>query len=344
MRGMAALLVFIFHFSVLTGMESFGVGGVDLGTIIKSGHIGLDIFFVLSGFLIFRSLYLHGVNWQYFKRRFLRIAPIYYVALAVCVAFLVPESLFSWAGWWSILSHVLFVQSFDSATYSSINPVLWSLSVEMIFYLFLPLFFLITKKRDLRMWIGFVLMIGLAFWFRNYMAQYYGVLNVQERIVYTENFIGRLDQFAVGMVGSLLVLKYGESRALKWISPLLLTGGIWALWWGMSRFAEMGGGFRDVAFYQVFLHSIVGVAAAAFLVGLAGAHKWVKAAIGNPVMEYLGVISYSFYIWHVVVTQQVIKLEVSLNMKFWLSLAIILALSTLTYLLVERPFLGRKKY
>lgn len=343
-RGVAVLLVFVFHFYVMAKMTGFSVAGLDLSMIVQAGHIGLSMFFVLSGFLIFRSLYMHGVNWQYFKRRFLRITPIYYVAFAVCVIFLEPGLLVSWEGWWNILSHVFFIQSFDPQTYVGVNPVLWSLSVEMIFYLFLPLFFLVTKKRDWKMWAGFGLMILASFVFRYYISQYYGAWDSQQRIIYTENFIGRLDQFAVGMMGSFLVLKYGESRIFKWCSAPLMIAGILGAWWGMSVFAKLGGGFREVAFYQLFLHAIVGLATAAFLVGLAGAHKWVKMVIGNPVMEFVGLISYSFYIWHVVVTQQIIGLDMGLKMKFLVSFGAVLALSTITYFLVERPFLEKKRY
>ncbi len=343
MRGIAALLVFIFHFYGLSGMVAIAGQGF-LHTVGLAGHVGLDIFFVLSGFFIFRSIYINGVNKTYFQRRFFRIAPIYYFSLIIALAFLTPVTLTTLSGMKDIVAHLFFLQSFSPSTYYGINPVLWSLSIEMIFYFFLPLFFIITKKNTRRIIVFALLMAIASYLFRYYITTFYGAWDSITRVIFTENFIGRADQFAFGMLASLVVLRYPGNKILTYLSPVFLAIGAVGIYWGMSVFAELGGGFRDVLFYQIFLHSLIGLFTALFFVGLFFAHKGIKVVMGNPITEFLGKISYSFYIWHFIVIEQVMKLTLGLTYSFLYSLAIALVLSTMTYYFVEKPFLDRRGY
>lgn len=346
LRGVAAFLVFIFHFYGLNAVEKVDVAGVDLTVFFDSGFIGLDIFFVLSGFLIFRSVYKHGVNKQYFARRVLRIVPIYYFSLLAVIVFMMPGILLTLDGLWDVVSHLLFVQSFSPDTYYGINPVLWSLSVEMIFYLFLPVFFIFSGRKWWKIGLGVLIMMLCAYWFRDYMMQFYGGWDWKERVIYTENFIGKLDHFAFGMIASYLVLKLEgkEWLWLKILSLLLMAVGVCGMLWGMNVFHVFKSAFRDVYYYQIFLHSVVAFSAALFMFGMVKTFSWFRWIFGNKPMEWLGVISYSFYIWHFIISEKVAGLGIGVYEKFGLSFTLIVALSTVTYFLVERPFLRRKKY
>jgi len=349
LRGLAAILVFVFHFWGLARMGDVSLGGVDLTNFFDSGHVGLDMFFALSGFLIFRSIYRNGVNRQYFLRRLLRIAPIYYFSIIVVLIFLTPEGLTTVAGMWDVLSHALFVQSFSIDTYYGINPVLWSLSVEMLFYLFLPLFFLLSGRKGWRILLGICVMLGISYFYRNYMNNFHEVWNSTQRMIYTENFVGRLDQFAWGMLASFLVLK-GEGLSVAWrkilnfVSLPLIVIGFVGIYLGMDAFHVYKSSFRDIYFLQMFLHSLIALSASMVMFGFAYASKWFQFLVGNRVVGYAGMISYSFYIWHFVISEQVVKLEVSLLWKFVISFVLISLFSSVTYYLIERPFLKLKKY
>lgn len=344
-RGVAALLVFIFHFYSLAQLKSAVVMGFDLSFLAQAGHVGLDFFFVLSGFLIFRSVYLHGVNWHYFKRRWLRIAPLYYLSIVIAVFLLNPHIwLEGLSGTWNILAHLFFLQSFSPSTYYGINPVLWSLSIEMVFYLFLPLFFLFTKKSTKRIVGIAILMIVATYLFRWWITQYYGGWNSTEKIIFTENFTGRADHFAFGILAALASIKLANRALLKKLSPLLLLGGGCGVFIGMQIFAQLGNGFRDVLMAQVFLHSLIAFSMAVFLFGLAGTFSFFKKIIGNPLLEFFGMISYSFYVWHFLIIENILKLEMGTFRSFICSFLATVVLSTVTFFLVEKPFLQEKKY
>ena len=101
LRGIAILLVVVYHcvdsFS-LDGRALFPVAGIDLALPLRSGWMGVNLFFVLSGFLITHHLLRRRqraggtINLQhYLAKRFLRIVPTFYVVLAVAAAGLVPH-------------------------------------------------------------------------------------------------------------------------------------------------------------------------------------------------------------------------------------------------------------
>jgi len=344
-RGIAALLVFLFHFLTLNKLSALTAGGVDLTQVAQAGHIGLDIFFVLSGFLIFRSIYFNGVNWRYFQRRFVRIAPIYYFSLAFCVVFFGPKLGLDAVGLRNILSHVFFLQSFDPGTYYGINPVLWSLSIEMIFYAFLPLFFFCTRRNARWIVVGCLAMLAVTYWYRGWIMQFYGEWTIDQRVIGTENFIGRLDQFAFGILASFATISVQQpGKALRWLSLPMMLVGIGGIAAGIQVFAVLQQYFRDILVCQLFLHSLIALSTAVFLFALAHTFPLLQRIIGNPLLEWLGRISYSFYIWHFLIIWRVAMLPLPVASRFFTALAYTVILSAASYFFVERPFLQRKKY
>ncbi len=121
--------------------------------LLLNGWMGVDLFFVLSGYLIARILIRHepasllSYLPTYFWRRFLRVAPAYYASLAVIVCGLVPLYAFSRDDLaWRTAYHVLMLQDYLPA---DINVVLWSIGVEMKFYVLAPFVMLaIARARS----------------------------------------------------------------------------------------------------------------------------------------------------------------------------------------------------
>ncbi len=145
LRAIAAFSVFAFH--------SYRVFVREDGTFIPIGlqeyldplgRIGVAIFFVISGFLLFRPYSLAMLEGRpaprlggFWKRRFFRIFPAYWIALAV-VVFAVGQSTFASVG--DGLSTFALVQGYRYGYYSLGLGVAWTLVVEVSFYIFLPLF------------------------------------------------------------------------------------------------------------------------------------------------------------------------------------------------------------
>ncbi len=161
LRGLAVLLVLACHSAVVTG----SIFQTTLNLVFGAGWVGVDLFFVLSGFLITGILYASRDSPVYYKsffaRRFLRIFPLYYVVVIITIllkrsAFHLPDVaslLFFYYNWQAVLlgHHLPAVNS------------LWSLAVEEQFYLVWPAIVLHSSKRAL-MWLcaaGMVLALPL---------------------------------------------------------------------------------------------------------------------------------------------------------------------------------------
>jgi peptidoglycan/LPS O-acetylase OafA/YrhL len=166
LRGVAVLLVLLTHTWTLNGAPAFTIHfhghGVPLATIPAVGHVGVDLFLVLSGFCLawpfmINPGYRDRINfYQFLRRRFLRIAPAYYASIVLLYAFSflfgkiaphLPHKLSAFSGSYlasvpgfgEILPHLAFVHNLTSAHVSTINGSYWSLALEFQLYLLFPL-------------------------------------------------------------------------------------------------------------------------------------------------------------------------------------------------------------
>jgi peptidoglycan/LPS O-acetylase OafA/YrhL len=187
-------------------------------------------------------------------------------------------------------------------------------------------------------------MIAICLLYRLEITNFYNDWDATKRIIYTENLLGRFDQFAFGILASLITLKIKTAKTIGLAAIVCGTSG---LIFGMNIFEEYQSGFRDVLTLQVFLHSFIGLSAALLIFGLSNSFVVVSKIIGNKVFAFLGLISYSFYIWHYLITEAVLRLSQKVDLfglEFLISFLTTLALSSLTYYLIEKRFLAKKKY
>jgi peptidoglycan/LPS O-acetylase OafA/YrhL len=148
-RALAIVLVLLRHGERALQAKAAGLEGL-LHTVFLNGWIGVDLFFVLSGYLIARHLFRAGIGsaefgfGRYVAMRALRILPAYYAVLVLTAAGAFP--LFHVSGEALALRfayHVLFLQDYLP---SDINAVFWSLGVEEKFYLLAPLLILLLLR------------------------------------------------------------------------------------------------------------------------------------------------------------------------------------------------------
>ena len=164
MRAFAILMVLMYHSAIVFSAPLVvKIGAGELQNIIYNGWVGVDLFFVLSGFLITSQLLHKTLNMRnlntYAMRRFFRIAPTYYtivIAALIINFYLIPvfgmqqEITFSWfAQTWAVplLAHLVFLHDYFGRE-PSINGLFWSIPVEVKFYFLLPvILFLLARIK-----------------------------------------------------------------------------------------------------------------------------------------------------------------------------------------------------
>jgi len=170
LRGIAALLVLFFHVRTPVGIElTFGVAD----PFSQFGYLGVDIFFVLSGFIlshVYGEQFLENISWGNLRTfavaRFSRIYPLHFATLflmlftyAIALHVGLPPTESSGFKLSSVILSLLLVQEWFGVT--APNPGSWSISIELLNYIVLP--FLIALTRQLpRYWPLLTIIMGAA--------------------------------------------------------------------------------------------------------------------------------------------------------------------------------------
>jgi peptidoglycan/LPS O-acetylase OafA/YrhL len=301
-RGVAILLVLVFHFS------AYGHGLTPSPLFIDrlyyhlsgAGWIGVDLFFVLSGFLITGILYDAKASVHYFRnfyvRRVLRIFPLYYGALIIFLVVL-PSLLPEHAGvqsmkrdavwYWTYLSNVKIAHS-GWPGFLAIGHF-WSLAVEEQFYLVWPVIVLALSRRHLQVACLACVIGALCVRVALNVARYE-----------TAAFVltpARIDALAVGGYVALAARgPVGLDRIARWAWPFATVLGVSLLGLFVLR--------RGFAAYDPAV-STVGYTFLACLFGavLVLALTWTRDGfigriLGSSFLRFFGRYSYALYVFH----------------------------------------------
>lgn len=328
MRGIAILLVLVFHFPILTGNTTIDA---LIRPVAGAGWAGVDLFFVLSGFLVGRMILIEaerpkGLDTRrFFSRRILRLWPALYVYLGVSV--LIGGADMAHRAW-PVLVHV---QNYSGVTIDH----LWSLAVEEHFYL-ISAFALpwLVRRGGPRRLVTMLLAIMAASFALRTGAVLAGVPMV--RIQWQTQY--RVDALACGVLLAAIHLHYPAvfARLARQRTPLaaIAAGGYTILIVGDA------GAFRhSIGFVVAYL------ASAALILATYDAKP--PAAIRAPVraLAGLGTIAYSLYIWHSSIGQTgaAIATGMGVTAPFGLTVATyasVIAWAWLAFRLIEQPIMA----
>jgi peptidoglycan/LPS O-acetylase OafA/YrhL len=347
LRAIALLLVFLNH-------EAFRSQSSTLLVVQAVGWIGVDLFFVMSGYLIANQV-LAGVNRgeelslaAFYARRAFRTWPAYWVVLA-CY-FLFP----SWMGGntppplWRFLT---FTQNFNLPTGTAFSHA-WSLCVEEQFYLVLPLAVLIGLKfgrRRRQIWyaLGLLTLIGItarAILWTRYGPAWKGNLDGYYPHIYYSTLC-RFDEFLPGITVAMLrhfrpdiwrrLMERGH--LLSALATVCVSIAFYAAY---ARFNDDQNGY--LPFMTVFGYSILALSfAAAVMAALSPSSPISRVRI--PGAYHLALWSYSIYLSHKAVGNILARVLGPLGVGAWgLFFAVAgvsVVIGALLYYLIEQPFM-----
>lgn len=353
LRGIAAIWVTFFHIWQYAGSPPLAVGILDMSAWLMCGGFGVDLFFVLSGFLVSRPFLRklpekkrHPQDLSSFWiHRFKRILPAYYTQLIILIIFnLVNNN--SLPSIQSLISHIFLISNLFPGSVSLLNPVFWTLPVEWDFYLVLPLL-IITFNRLKGWWMLLLVLIWVVF-LRWYLHQLWQTDTIAAQYWYPwiVGLPARLDQFVCGMTACWILDRY-----ITWhkYADFALISGLILIGIEMCLIAQYGDIYaKAITPWIFFHHSILAIGFGLIIYGSTSNSRIVSMLFHWRFLHFVGMISFSLYLWHYPLLQWWQKWPLTAELQkgpLWLALGAqippIILISWLSYWVIERPFLGR---
>jgi peptidoglycan/LPS O-acetylase OafA/YrhL len=364
LRAIAALSVLGAHAALFAGALS---AKTALQPYALQLTTGVTVFFLISGFLLFRPFVLAAFEGAdapdvgaYAWRRFLRIVPAYWLALTVIAIWLSLDTVFDPA--WHIPLYYLFGQIYTADSGLGGLSQAWTLCVEVTFYAFLPIWAFATRRLGRRGQLAaLAALFAGSFAWKLFALGHANPsrLGPFESGPWLHPLPNYLDQFAVGM--ALAVVSAGglSERARSWLARawpwwLLAAVAYWAL---STQTGVLEGGLSDAELLlQHELQTIVALGLlipAVFAWDRGGAIRRLLA--WRPLL-YVGLVSYGVYLWH-----NALLLKIAGATRGWMSetlgfgpnatfvalfvmgTAAAVAVASVSYYVVERPVLRLKR-
>jgi peptidoglycan/LPS O-acetylase OafA/YrhL len=338
LRAIAVVAVILYHAQItIFGHQPF-----------KGGFIGVDIFFVISGYLITSIILKELITTgsfsfkHFYERRIRRILPallfVMLVSLPFAWMYLLPYDFVDFSK--SVLYSLGFISNFYfhysgqiyGATDGLFRPFLhsWSLSVEEQFYILFPIILLITIKYSKRylihfLIIGFIVSLGLAEWTsRNYPSTSFYFLHT------------RMWELFSGSMLAYFEIKQGHRSKHKKLNLILPSIGLF--------FIILTIVFFKLHFPHPSLYSLLAILGVCFVIWFSNSNDIVTRLLTTKPFVQIGLISYSLYLWHYPIFAFASVndfFQESTNSKILLIL-ITFFLSVLSYYYIERPFRNKK--
>lgn len=294
MRGVAALVVVLFHFKVFLNNV---YTQKDLGLILfNNGAVGVDLFFMLSGFIIAYSTKKDSSSYNFFIKRFFRIYPVYAIMMLIMITFL------PWVQFDKTFIRSLFFlhKNYESQgpyfSYSTIQAA-WTLTYEVMFYALFVFSMIITHKY--RIILTSILIISLNLFFQLLFNDGYSIVGSA-----SANYSGHF-AFLIKIFSSPMMLEFVVGMAIYSIYEIVTTNGnkkgVYTL---MKYTISISLSYSIMCYMSGFnrFHGLTGFGLSAICVILPLViYEKLYSMRKYESLLFLGNISYSMYISHLVI-------------------------------------------
>jgi peptidoglycan/LPS O-acetylase OafA/YrhL len=300
LRGIAIILVLFNHF--FPNLNYSGMRSLQwFSNLCQSGWAGVDLFFVLSGFLITGILLSSRRSLTYFStffaRRFLRIIPLYYALLFFSFVVFPATALCDWstfapvsrwqAAHWCFLSNVAMVLDAPVCSPQLCFGHLWSISVEEHFYLVWPfLIYALPEKRISSACLAIMILVPFA--------RGIAVLCDAPHTAFFQSPL-RIDALATG---ALIAVQHRNGTLASYSSRWLALAGVSGAILIAAFFAHRGLPAHHAGMHILGYSLLSWVAAGTVVLAVTRPHGWLARGLGNPVLRFFGQYSYGMYLLH----------------------------------------------
>tara|TARA_Y100001970_G_C14235973_1_gene861792 strand:- start:1641 stop:3569 length:1929 start_codon:yes stop_codon:yes gene_type:complete len=303
LRAISIIFVIIYHLKIPLGADDF--------LLFSGGYLGVDIFFVISGYLVFNLIRNQGNNViknyiDFINRRLKRILPALLIFLIIL--FIIIKKNFNQhiefynLNISNIFNSLLFASNelrkdyFSPSRDANLSYHTWSLSIEMQIYIFYSIFLIIITKFKKYFQIGIFFLILIL---SGFLMQFGANLKIQypfiEKQIYFFNQpywagfnspISRIFEFTLGVVCNFVMIKNSKK-----LSEVLCITSIFIILFSVII-------FNDITDHPSILTIPILISTCLIIVHSPNSLFFIKI-ISNKIMCYMGKISYSAYLYHV---------------------------------------------
>jgi len=374
LRALSFIWIFIFHIFYL--YESFISPELQSSFIDSTkdmlfawrGTLGVDTFFVISGFLIARLLIKEyeikkSIDLKrFYLRRFLRLMPVYYFSIFVVVIGYDPKISANFAlNGEQLWANLLYVNNFFTY-HDQFMLWTWSLAIEEQFYILFALMasvVFVNYRRGVGIVTSLIILSFLIRWYyvdASFANAPVNPLLLDTDLLYFDTIYdklhGRFGAIFIGILVALISYKYPlkakKTSYLIIVQALSVLGLIALLYYNPAEIP---------AWYLISFRNIFSIFIAIILfvqLNLDGKFLWFMSPLKYRIFKPIAQVSYGAYIWHPICISVVYGLTLKrgllvnsiadLTLPAIVAFAITIMVSMLTYLLIEKPLMNMRKY
>ena len=347
LRGYAILGVIYFH--VLSQFTPSGFNKLEINQFVffpfaflSNGLLGVNLFFILSGFVLYLP-YLSGArkfdDWRdwvwFYKRRALRLLPLYYFSVLVVVAFIdTVGDMKALLNDLLLMATVTFNFTIDM-WFPRFNGVLWSLGVEIWFSILFPVMVLSINRYGLFKIGSLIFITSLATRIFANQSEAFAVGENLHLNALKDSLLGRLDDFITGMIlAHVFIFQKKRIQNPTTLTASLFFFGLLCLFVACSIWDAALLGYLSLGWIP-FTNNIVQISAAFIIYALLFMPKnSLRFFFDNPAIQMLGMMCYSLYVWHTLVIGPVIQDQYSIE-RLALYTVMVFLISAFSYRYIE---------
>ncbi|MEG0864515.1 MAG: acyltransferase [Clostridia bacterium] len=321
-RALMVLFVANFHLwqqSWLPQYFSLFGAAVDCDYFTRTGYLFVDGMLLLSGFLLYLPYVRRAAEGtpvpsvrRFYLNRLIRVLPSYLLAVFVALfCFALPNGRYTSIAAMTkdLLAHLTFTQTFWIETYyfTPLNGVLWTVAVEMHFYLLFPLLVYLADKKP----VATLGLMAAAAWVYRAIVYY----RIPNTAIYINQLPAFLDVYALGMLGAIAYMKlriwaqHAKRSERAWLSAAALAvfiGSIGVLL-ALLRVQSTAslGGVEPLRLSQLALRLPLALTLIVCMLSATQMPQALRWLLDNRLMRFLSTISFHFYIWHQILAVEI---------------------------------------
>ncbi|MCR5719010.1 MAG: acyltransferase [Lachnospiraceae bacterium] len=296
-------------------LNSIGLYDLNLHTLVRFGYTSVEFLILLSAvvnFIPYAKAIVYETAFpdtkEFYIKRAIRILPSYYLCIIIMLIIALVNGSYTSIGFMlkDLISHLTFTGIFftDVYTTSNLNGVLWTLQLEVLYYVLMP--FIAKAFRKIPV-ITTTVILGISFLTCNIMTN-----TLKDALPYNNFFTTFAGYYVCGL---LIAVIYFYAKKHNFINKYVKMGAILGIIFSVSVYGKILTSLYDQDRFhaQLALRHPLLMTIGLMTICLMFSPRPIQKVLGNKVIQFINIISYNLFIWH----QQVFRFLREFRIPYW---------------------------